>query len=94
MSQKLTANGVKVPNSPFNSVVGNPVALYEPSHLAFFGESTMSLTTRKGNLTLDLTPVTPGSNVLRFSVASGTGVFANSQGTGTVTFGVVAKFHS
>jgi hypothetical protein len=90
-SQRLTANGVKVPNGAFISVSGNPVALYEPTYLAFFGESTMSLATRKGNLTLHLTPVTPGGHVLRFSVASGTGVFANSQGTGTVTFGLFDK---
>ena len=90
-SQRLTANGVKVPNGTFISVSGNPVALYEPTYLAFFGESTMSLATHKGNLTPHLTPVTPGGHVLRFSVTSGTGVFANSQGTETVTFGLFDK---
>ena len=96
-SQNLTANGVKVPNSPQNGVVpveGNVVATVGKNDVLFDAPAILNLTTRKGNLTLDLNPVSPGSNKVDFTVASGTGVFAQVHGTGTITFGKVAKFHS
>jgi hypothetical protein len=101
-TQNLHANGVKIPNSPYNGVVpaqGDTVAQVgiNSRHLiqpAFYAPALLNLTTRKGDLTLDLTPVSPGSNKVDFSVASGTGVFAEAHGTGTITFGNLAEFRS
>jgi hypothetical protein len=88
---------VKVPNSPSNQVVpaeGHVVAKLGAKYIQFYLPATMDLTTRKGNLTLALNPVSPGSNVVSYVVSSGTGTFANSHGTGTITFATVATFHS
>lgn len=96
-SQKLTANGVKVPNSASNRVVpaeGTVVARLGAKYVQFYAPATLSLSTSKGTLTLALNPVSPGSNVVSYVVTAGTGVFAKVHGTGTITFAIVATFHS
>jgi hypothetical protein len=97
--ETLTVNGAKVPWNhvfdPIQQVEGPTVAyLGSTGFPQFYGPATLRLTLRGGVVTLDLTPVNPGSSTLDFIVVSGTGRFGVVHGTGTITFGHGATFHS
>jgi hypothetical protein len=97
--ETLTVNGTKVPwnhvYDPIRQVEGPTVAYLGPTGFPqFYGPATLTLTLRRGVATLDLTPVTPGSSTLDFIVVSGSGPFGVPHGTGTITFGLGATFHS
>jgi hypothetical protein len=95
----LTVNGTKVPwnhvYDPIRQVEGPTVAYTGPTGFPrFYVPATLRLTLSRGVVTLDLTPVTPGSSTLTFVVVSGTGPFGVPHGTGTITFANGAAFHS
>jgi hypothetical protein len=97
--ETLTVNGTKVPwnhvYDPIRQVAGPTVAyLGATGFPQFYGPATLTLTLHKGVVTLDLTPVTPGSSTMDFTVVSGTASYGAAHGTGTITFGKGATFHS
>jgi hypothetical protein len=87
----LTVNGTKVPSDDTNDLVqsvdGNIVAYTGSSGLRFYKPATVTLGLHRGVVTLDLTPVAPGSSTLDFDVVSGSGLSGVPHGAGTVTFG-------
>jgi hypothetical protein len=87
----LAVNGTKVPTDNANDLIrpveGQIVAYTGPSGPVFYTPATLRLALHRGVVTLDLTPVTPGSSTLDFVVVSGSGPFGVPHGAGTITFG-------